>query len=433
MKRSLWLLLAGNLALFALAVMVSCSCLCADKNPAIGSAPFRSCRQDPSGKGEAWRFVVSGDSRNCGDVVMPAIATCANSDNAQFYWHLGDLRAIYDFDDDMLQESKVANTHLTISGYEKNAWDDFYKHQLVPFENTPFYLGIGNHETISPKTRCEFAKRFSALLDKPELQGGKSAIPNQSAPTGTKPTGSKGTTGNAAETGSDTLKACVKGCEDCEPSESKTYYHWVKSGVDFIYLDNATNDQFDEKQLTWFDGVIKEDGDSKETQTIVVGMHKALPWSVSCDHSMNESPTGIESGVRVYQSLLGLQQKGKKVYVLASHSHFYMKDIFNTKHWGTGKNAGVLPGWIVGTAGAQRYPLPKSADLAKSRTNVYGYLLGRVFADGRIDFEFTELKVSDVPQDVSNHYTERFVSDTCFADNRRTDPPEEKEYCKEKP
>jgi len=60
-------------------------------------------------------------------------------------------------------------------------------------------------------------------------------------------------------------------------------------------------------------------------------------------------------------------------------------------------------------------------------------LLGRVFADGRIDFEFTELKVSDVPQDVSNHYTERFVSDTCFADNRRTDPPEEKEYCKEKP
>ena len=252
---------------------------------------------------------------------MPAIATCANSDNAQFYWHLGDLRAIYDFDDDMLQESKVANTHLTISDYEKNAWDDFYKHQLVPFKNIPFYLGIGNHETISPKTRCEFAKRFSALLDKPELQGGKSAIPNQSAPTGTKPTRSKGTTGNAAETGSDTLKACVKGCEDCEPSESKTYYHWVKSGVDFIYLDNPTNDQFDEKQLTWFDGVIKEDGDSKETQTIVVGMHKALPWSVSCDHSMNESPTGIVSGVKVYQALLDLQKKDKKIYVLASHSH----------------------------------------------------------------------------------------------------------------
>ena len=82
MKKSLWRVVAGNLALFALAVMVSCSCLCGDKNPAIGSAPFRSCRQDPSGKGEAWRFVVSGDSRNCGDVVMPAIATCAKTDNA---------------------------------------------------------------------------------------------------------------------------------------------------------------------------------------------------------------------------------------------------------------------------------------------------------------------------------------------------------------
>jgi hypothetical protein len=433
MKKTLWNVLAGNLALFALAAMVSCSCLCGGKDPAIGSAPFRRPGQDPAGKGEAWRFVVSGDSRNCGDVVMPGIAAGAKTDSAQFYWHLGDLRAIYDFDDDMVQEAKIVDKHLTISDYEKNAWDDFYKHQVVPFENTPFYLGIGNHEAYSPKTRCEFAKRFSALLDKPELQGGKSSSQAQSSPNGAKPTGSKGGTGDAAEKNSDTLKACVKSCEDCEPFESKTYYHWVKSGVDFIYLDNATNDQFDEKQWKWFDSVIKEDGDRKEIQTIVVGMRKALPWSVSCDHSMNESPKGIESGVKVYQALLDLQKKDKKLYVLASHSHFYMKDIFNTKHWSTGKNAGVLPGWIVGTAGAQRYPLPRGADLAKSRTNVYGYLLGRVFSNGTIDFEFTQLKASDVPQDVRNHYTEQFVSETCFADNRRTEPPEEKDYCKENP
>src|ERR1051326_7508089 len=49
----------------------------------------------PPHKG-TWRFIVSGDSRNCGDVVVPAIA----ADSAQryrpsFYWHLGDLRAIY--------------------------------------------------------------------------------------------------------------------------------------------------------------------------------------------------------------------------------------------------------------------------------------------------------------------------------------------------
>ena len=45
----------------------------------------------------------------------------------------------------------------------------------------------------------------------------------------------------------------------------------------------------------------------------------------------------------------------KHVYVFASHSHFYMEDIYRTDAW-KGK---VLPGWIVGTAGAQRYVLPK--------------------------------------------------------------------------
>src|ERR1051326_6776073 len=39
-----------------------------------------------------WRFIVSGDSRNCGDVVMPAIAADSLSKyQPSFYWHLGDL------------------------------------------------------------------------------------------------------------------------------------------------------------------------------------------------------------------------------------------------------------------------------------------------------------------------------------------------------
>jgi hypothetical protein len=33
-----------------------------------------------------WRFAVSGDSRNCGDVVMPEIARGAAKDGAKFYW-----------------------------------------------------------------------------------------------------------------------------------------------------------------------------------------------------------------------------------------------------------------------------------------------------------------------------------------------------------
>ncbi len=55
--------------------------------------------QQPTGG--AWRFVVSGDSRNCGDVVMPGIAETAKKNQAAFYWHLGDLRAIYSFDEDI--------------------------------------------------------------------------------------------------------------------------------------------------------------------------------------------------------------------------------------------------------------------------------------------------------------------------------------------
>src|SRR5882672_2273759 len=51
-----------------------------------------------------WSFVVSGDSRNCGNVVMPAIAAGAEKNGAVFYWHLGDLRAIYTTDEDYQHE-----------------------------------------------------------------------------------------------------------------------------------------------------------------------------------------------------------------------------------------------------------------------------------------------------------------------------------------
>ena len=38
-----------------------------------------------------WTFAVSGDARNCGDIVMPAIAAGVKRDQAAFYWHLGRL------------------------------------------------------------------------------------------------------------------------------------------------------------------------------------------------------------------------------------------------------------------------------------------------------------------------------------------------------
>jgi hypothetical protein len=83
-----------------------------------------------------------------------------------------------------------------------------------------------------------------------------------------------------------------------------------------------------------FESVVKNDAEDDSIKTVVVGMHKALPYSISCDHSMNESPDGIKSGMKVYSDLLDLQNKSHNhVYVLASHSHFFMEDIYNTKFW----------------------------------------------------------------------------------------------------
>jgi len=316
---------------------------------------------------------------------MPVIAQGAAHDKAQFYWHLGDLRAIYDFDEDMLQMAKLRGKHLSISEYERTAWDDFTQNQTFPFGEIPFFLGIGNHETVSGlKTREQFVSQFHDLLNRRELRdqrvkdaGGKPAEP---------PT---------------------------------TYFHWILDGVDFIYLDNATADQLDAAQINWFEERMASDAKDTSVRTVVVGMHKALPYSISQGHSMNETPRGEESGRQVYHDLLKLQNDAhKRVYVLASHSHYFMEDIFNTQYWQT--NGGKLPGWIVGTAGAHRYALPQPNPAPVSKTNVYGYLLGTVNppgqAPGTIQFEFKELTEPDVPQAVVHGYTQEFVH-WCFAEN----------------
>src|SRR6516164_4718289 len=59
--------------------------------------------QEQPNSAAGWKFAVSGDSRNCGDIVMPAIAQGVRRDGASFYWHLGDYRAIYIFDEDYLR------------------------------------------------------------------------------------------------------------------------------------------------------------------------------------------------------------------------------------------------------------------------------------------------------------------------------------------
>lgn len=329
----------------------------------------------------SWRFAVSGDSRNCGDVVMPAIARGARKDGAKFYWHLGDLRATYTFDEDMLAER---GGKMTISGYEKDEWDDFIENQILPFGDMPFFVGIGNHETIAPKTREQFMLQFADWL-------GASVLRDQRL------------------------------ADDPKDHRMKAYYRWKQGGVDFITLDNSTEDQFDDAQVSWFEKALASDRSDTAVRGVIVGMHRALPNSFSCGHSMNESAQGIASGRRVYLDLLKwTKETGKPVAVLASHSHFVMSRLYDTPYWtkAGAKERGVLEGWIVGTAGAIRYPLP--GDLPPgvfAKTGVYGYLLAEVGDDGKAGFEFREVTRNDVPAEVVAKFGAKLV-DACFAENK---------------
>jgi len=352
---------------------------------AATALPQRGGQAAPAGTqagapaGAPWRFAVSGDSRNCGDVVMPAIAAGVTRDQPAFYWHLGDFRAIYTFDEDIEHQPEHLKKPLTISDYENLAWQDFIDSQLTPFGTLPVFLAMGNHEAVPPKNREELLPQFADWLNTPAI-------------------------------------ARQRLLDDPHDRLMKTYYHWIEHGVAFYTLDNATPDQFDPDQMRWFERVLARDSADPSVVTVVVGMHEALPDSIGAYHSMQDFPAGTESGRRVYADLLRAQNEAhKRVYVLASHSHFYMDGIFNTQYLRT--HGGVLPGWIVGTAGAVRYALPPNAkDAHAAETNVYGYLLATVEPSGEIHFVFKKLAESDLQAAASKRYQADFIH-WCFTQN----------------
>jgi len=332
-----------------------------------------------------WTFIVSGDSRNCGDVVMPAIAANSAQYHPSFYWHLGDLRAIYKIDEDMLAASSKNNQVLACDAYEKQAWPDFIEHQIAPFGTTPFYIGIGNHELMAPENEDKFTLQFADWLDTPSLHSQR-----------------------LLDNANDHLL--------------KPYYHWHRGGVDFIFLDNAS-DSFGADQLGWFDHILANDILDSHVHSVIIGMHEALPGSLAASHSMGSKPNEADSassGTHVYQALVAFRnQTHKPVYVLASHSHFYMDGIFSSM-----PEDQRLPGWIVGTAGAVRYKLPEGAP-SSAKTDVYGYLLATV-SGHKIKFEFKQLQQSDVPDNMLASYGESFVK-WCFEHNSQNIDPEAKD------
>jgi len=307
---------------------------------------------------DTWTFAVSGDSRNCGDFVMPAIAARVKAEHDAFYWHLGDFRWMSQPDQDLV--AMLHGKEISKDEYRQRAWDDFLTHQMAAFGSLPVFLGRGNHDAIPPMTREGYIQKFSSFLDRPQIAAQRKPDGTDAAPIG-------------------------------------PWYHWTEKGVDFITLDNSTRDEFSDEQLHWLRAVLDHDlAPGSGVNAIVLGAHEALPHSTGAEHAMDDWDHGERTGELVYQWLYGAQAAGKHVYWIASHSHYYSPDIYDTSYWRQ-HSSKVIPGLIIGSAGAHRYTLPKTAKKG-AKTMIYGFMQGTVHADGTIDFALRELSEQELIQ-----------------------------------
>jgi hypothetical protein len=288
---------------------------------------------------------------------MPAIASSVKAENDAFYWHLGDFRWMSNPDQDLVA-MQFSGKEPSKDEYHRIAWDDFLTHQMTSFGAFPVFLGRGNHETVPPMTREGYVAKFTTFLDRPEI-----AAQRQTDGPGAAPVG--------------------------------PWYHWTHNGVDFITLDNASKDEFSDEQLKWLRGVLDRDlAPDSGIHSIVAGMHEALPHSRGSEHAMDDWELGERTGDLAYTWFYDAQAAGKHVYLIASHSHYYSPDIFSTPYWKQHSNR-VVPGLIIGSAGARRYPLPRDAEKT-AKTHIYGYVQGLVRPDGQIDFKLHELSEDDL-------------------------------------
>ena len=355
----------------------------------IASAALAARAQDSKSNGPVFTFAVSGDSRNCGDVVMPAIAKGVQGAHAAFYWHLGDFRAMYMIDEDIVDQFQTQKKTLPALAdyYNGVAWPDFVKNQLDPFSSIPIYLTPGNHETMYPTIKYP---------DPTPQAGVQIKAPGE-------------------------YMRLFKGYRPQNtPDFGYPYYSWTEDDrkVQFIAMDNSVGNDFDAAQIEWFDKILDANVKNPAVTTIVVGMHEALPGSISGDHSMNQAKDQA-NGAHVYERLLDAQNKYQKhVYTLASHSHYYMAGIFNTL-----PPEERIPGWIIGGAGAVRYPQPAESGKAdEAKFNDYGYAVANVQSDGSIVFKFTELQKGDLKSAAGDRFSDNLI-DFCFDKNIQAKKP----------
>ena len=354
----------------------------------LAAAAISAQAQDSKPNETVFTFAVSGDSRNCGDVVMPAIAKGVQGAHAAFYWHLGDFRAMYMIDEDIADQLQTNKSVVTLADYYNGlAWPDFIKNQLDPFSSVPVYLTPGNHETMYPTIKYP---------DPAPQPGVQIKAPGE-------------------------YMRLFKGYRPKTTSDfGNPYYSWTEADgqAQFIAMDNSVGNDFDAAQIEWFDKILDANEKNPAVTTIVVGMHEALPGSISADHSMNQAKDQ-SNGAHVYERLLEAQAKYQKhVYALASHSHYYMAGIFNTL-----PPEKRIPGWIIGGAGAVRYPQPPQSDLADdAKFNDYGYAVASVQSDGSVVFKFNELQKGDLKSAAGDRFSQDLV-DLCFDRNIQAKKP----------
>ena len=128
--------------------------------------------------------------------------------------------------------------------------------------------------------------------------------------------------------------------------------------------------------------------------------------------------------------LLNLEKSDKKAYGLASHSHFFMLNIFNTKHWRD--DEAYCPAGSLGLPAPNAIRCSRSPIGQSRRPRFTGHMLGRVYPDGTIDSEFTERKTSDIPaakSAIANSGS--WPNQACLNENRITTPRPQPDYCKE--
>jgi len=385
--------LLGIFALASLALVSASRAQQPPPEPAPAAAPAPAAPAAPAPDAGTWYFALSGDSRDCGNLIMPKIAAAieANRQTApvEFYWHLGDFRRMYDLDCDVLMRAHpgydcVRRPVQPLGAFEMGeyldrAWSNFLDEQIDPFGALPVYLGIGNHELYASKTRTDFQKTFQKWLNQKAIH--QQRMDDNKRKVADKKTGFRSTDGTP-------------------------YYHFILHGVDFIYLDNADETSFSAEQLLWLQNVLAADAFDPQVKTLVVAMHEALPGSISNGHAMDATCQGVCSGSQVYGLLFRAQQQ-KRVYVFASHSHLFEEKIFApAEHAGQ-----VLPGWIVRTAGAEQYLFHEGDPIR------YGYAEVAVHADGTLDVAFRDVGRDSPPAPIWQGGES--LTDFCFTNNKR--------------